>query len=113
MNDDMLFPMPDPPAKRMGPVSVDRQRTERQKAAIRRGMHPLGSRLHPQANRYATKDDPRNEPFTCGTCAHRIQINHGTARDYPKCELVNTASAASDCRAWWPACVSFVPKEEQ
>jgi hypothetical protein len=112
VSDGKLFDMPDPPraaSKPVDKVSADRARTDRQRKAIKAGHHPLGMRLHAQANRDATKDDPRNEPFTCGSCAHRILVNTGHAKTYPKCELVNTASAATDCRAWWPACTFYEP----
>lgn len=41
---------------------------------------------------------------TCGSCVHRVLTGHHN-RTYPKCDLTAMSfSAASDCRAWWPAC---------
>lgn len=71
--------------------------TLRQRADIQRGRHPLtGSRLNP---------DP---DATCGNCRFRIVYGHHN-RSYPKCTYGDgmpraSHSAASDVRAWWPAC---------
>jgi hypothetical protein len=78
-------------------LSRDRARTLRQKAHAAQGIHPLTKqRVHP---------DPAR---SCGNCAFRKLINWRN-RDYPKCTLGDAMpranhSAASDCRAWWPAC---------
>jgi len=78
------MPIPLPPAE----TSPDRRRTARQRALVEQGWHPLtGTRTRPELG-------------TCGDCAHRLSAG----RRYPKCELRVSASAATDCRAWWPAC---------
>ena len=73
-------------------LSADRRRTIRQREDIARGVHPLTKRpLLPGVH-------------TCGDCVHRV---HETNRrhSWPKCDLTSMSwSAASDCRAWWPAC---------
>lgn len=84
-------------------LTDDRRRTLRQAAEVARGVHPLTrGPLHPEASREAVRGDAKGQPFTCGTCTHRIQ------RGYPKCDLSTMSrSAASDVRAWWPACVKY------
>lgn len=92
-----LAPVPVPDAEPVEKLSADRRRTLRQRADIQRGRHPLtGSRLNP---------DP---DATCGNCRFRIVYGHHN-RSYPKCTYGDgmpraSHSAASDVRAWWPAC---------
>lgn len=77
-----------PPEK----VSADRRRTLRQRADVDRGVHPL------------MRGPIANNGQTCGSCVHRVLTGHHN-RTYPKCDLTEMSfSAASDCRAWWPAC---------
>ena len=46
---------------------------------------------------------------TCGTCTHRIL--RGRHSTYPKCDRGPiTNGAATDVRAWWPACTRWEPK---
>lgn len=107
---------PAPPAK----LSPDRARTLRQTAALAAGRHPLQPiaghllRLHPEA---APHDDRTAPGRRCGNCWHRHVLPWHN-RTWPKCTYgvanpTDTAdgshprishSAASDCRAWWPAC---------
>lgn len=124
----------------------ERQR-RRQGALIANGYHPLAGplrnrmRLHPDADRAQTREDPQSGP-TCGSCAFR-QLVGGHAKDFPKCLfgefhtkvtddmrrqfpiLYGSAQAgatrthqprvshadATDVRAWWPACTDHQPKE--
>jgi hypothetical protein len=99
---DGLFPELEPTVAPPAPkLSADRRRTLRQKADIARGVHPLTKLplLKPEGH-------------TCGDCAHRIAGHHHN-RSYPKCDQHGfTHSAASDCRAWWPACVAWAPAAE-
>lgn len=95
----------------------------RQAARIRAGMHPLsigGSliRLHPDAPREAHKDDGGTYP-RCGSCLYRRLIDHHN-RTWSKCTFGTTLtsvwprathSAATDVRAWWPACADYAPPE--
>lgn len=90
-------------------LSPDRRRTMRQRAQVKAGFHPLtGSKTHPEWG-------------TCGDCRWRVLAPHHN-RTYPKCahpltdsgdvyEMLGpqraTHSAASDVRAWWPACDDF------
>ena len=82
-------------------LSAGRRLTLRQKTDVEKGVHPL------------VGGPTRPELGTCGDCAHRTG-NHGGNRTYPKCDLLPvTHSAASDVRAWWPACPSHSPKENR
>lgn len=99
-------------------VSADRKRTARQLAGLGRGRHPIsGLPLHPQA---APAADKTAAGLRCRDCRFRQQMG-GHARSYPKCywpdpslyrleELPRvTMGAATDCRAWFPACTDFEP----
>lgn len=79
------------------PMSPGRRLTARQHADITRGVHPLmHGPLHTDGS------------LTCGTCVHRI--NGGLRGSYPKCDLTTMShSAASDVRAFWPACPKWEP----
>jgi hypothetical protein len=83
--------------------------TRRQLETLHGGFHPL---THVNGVRYlklhvdAPPADDRKAPGPrCGGCAHRL-TGH-----YPKCERYWSNSEQSDCRAWWPACTDFEPKE--
>lgn len=74
------------------PLSAGARLTKRQHDLVASGVHPL------------TKTAARPDLGTCGTCVHRV-MQHGGASNYPKCDLSPMSrSAASDIRAWWPAC---------
>jgi hypothetical protein len=104
-----LFDMDPVPA---GPVpereSADRRRTRRQLEALGHGQHPLGLcfgvrlRLHPEA----PPADDRGAPGPrCGACVSRQPWGaHGFAKCLRGEGGWATHSAASDVRAWWPAC---------
>lgn len=112
-------PVPETAAAKL---SQGRRRTLRQAEAIARGGHPLALvfpsiRVHPDADgRNATRDNAGERPLRCGTCRFRTPIG-GHARDYQKCKWPNpdaylyselprvSASAATDIRSWWPACI--------
>lgn len=108
-----LFPGYDdpPPASRDETLSAGRRLTARQAENVAAGVHPLTrGRLHPEASRAASREDPKGLPFTCGTC--ELRDPHG----YPKCLLevagrrpYVTHGPATDVRAWWPACESYRP----
>lgn len=98
-------PEPDP----IEVLSPDRRRTQRQASLIKAGKHPQGSKiLHPAADRTRTASSGKRDPFTCGSCAFRML---GGGSWFPKCvhpTYGNTShSAASDNRAWWPACSAY------
>lgn len=115
---DALFDLPAGAVREPPPVehlSADRRRTRRYLALLQVGRHPLGGRLHDHA---APVDDPHAPGRRCGNCWYR-QLLPYHARVYPKCLLGVTNptdtdrlgdaprvahSAASDVRAWWPAC---------
>lgn len=111
------FDPPDPaPAEK--PLSAGQALTRRQRADVAAGRHPLtGGPLHPDADRHAHVSDRKGLPFTCGSCVHRDP--HG----YPKCYLPGpdgkpirarlTHGAATDVRAWWPACLDYTPREDR
>ena len=101
------FEPPTPPPPRTD-LSADRRRTLRQAAEIKAGRHPLTrGPLHAEADTSAHRDDGKKLPFRCGSCVHRVD------RGWPKCDLSTmSASAASDVRAWWPACPSYEPKAD-
>lgn len=108
-----LFPVADTAVAPMEVLSVDRRRTRRQHAAIANGVHPLGLvfptvRIHPTAGRPSGPADPGTGP-TCGTCEFRAALATRNPRAYPKCVFGPgvrraTHGAATDVRAWWPAC---------
>lgn len=109
MTDIPLFEGFEPPEPRPDlndGISADRRRTLRQAADIKAGRHPLMTGpLHPEADRNAMRDDGKNLPFRCGSCVHRVD------RGRPKCDLTTMSGcAASDVRAWWPACPKYTPK---
>jgi hypothetical protein len=100
-----------------------RRLVDRQRAKIADGEHPL-SNVGTVPKRVPLA--PEENGATCGTCAHRMRpAHHGRA--YPKCaagtfripagdgfqEVWPRAahSEATDVRAWWPACTSYVPRE--
>lgn len=103
---------PDEPPEKL---SDDRRRTVRQLEALRHGQHPIGLaaqvvlRLHPDA---APADDRDAPGHRCGTCRFRALWG---AHSFPKClrgegKPFARHSAASDCRAWWPACEHYAQK---
>lgn len=101
MSEPSLFPDLEPAAPFVGePVeklSAGRRLTLRQRADVDRGIHPLtGMAL-------------LGGDETCGSCAHRSPSS-GT-HSWPKCDRMPIkASAANDCRAWWPACSMWLAK---
>lgn len=103
MTTPSMFPdIADPPPGEPEPkLSAGRRLTLRQRADIDRGIHPL------------TRDALAGNDETCGTCRFR-EPDH-----YPKCLWrqpgvsgypFHTFGAATDCRAWWPACNRWEPK---
>lgn len=81
-------------------LSAGRRLTLRQAEMVKVGVHPLmkGS-LHKGASTTAKATDPKNLPFTCGSCVHR------DAHGYPSCEIgPKSHGPATDVRAWWPGC---------
>lgn len=110
---DALFdvtPQPAPPQESEG-----QRRTRRQRELLAAGQHPLTLvlshplRLHADA---APGGDKRADGLRCGTCSHRTYAT-SNGRHYPKCTVPGRMSngAATDCRAWWPACVNHLPQE--
>lgn len=115
-----------PPAPEPEPtLSADQRRTKRQAEDIAAGIHPLTrQRIHPLASRYRDASAPKRDPFTCGSCYFREVVTWRN-RSYAKCifpnplagadapasQIYNRAShsAASDVRAWWPACRDYSP----
>lgn len=98
-DDEALFPAeeytaPAAAALDVAGLSTQRRLTLRQRADVDRGVHPL------------TREPARPELGTCGDCALR------RVEKYAKCwrddGRLATHSAATDVRAWWPACPAFV-----
>lgn len=87
------------------------RRTKRQIADVAAGRHPLtGGGLNPKAP--ADARDKQAVGLRCGSCVHRIfQSGHG--KTWPKCDAYGAAylthGAATDVRAWWPACGRHTP----
>lgn len=132
--DETLFPGFDPPAPEPEvQLSPGQRLTKRQSDAIAVGRHPLTrGPLHPLASRHRDASSPKADPFTCGSCYFREALGYHT-RSYPKCMVPGpvrayrkqpggdwrfetiegapraTHSAASDVRAWWPACTDYSP----
>lgn len=112
LEDPPLFEGFDPPEPVVDPkLSAGQRLTLRQAALITVGIHPLTKRaIHPEASRHRDRNSPKADPFTCGTCVFRqLELHHDYT--YPKCLADNgrriAASAASDVRAWWPACSDY------
>jgi hypothetical protein len=95
------------PAAPIEDLSPDRRRTLRHAADIANGRHPLaGAPLHPDAPSDAARGD-RSRPFTCGTCANLSAASECAGR-YLKCSIgPQSRGAATDVRAWWPACIHY------
>lgn len=111
-----MFDMDPTPVVEAPRVSPDERRTVRQRDAVRRGLHPLALvfpliRRHPGTiGETYTAGDERARDLTCGSCRFRdLQDHHG--RRYAKCwkdgDRRATSGAATDVRAWWPACTSW------
>ena len=120
VGDAVLFPGYKPESGSEEPeVSADRRRTLRQAGLIAIGRHPLtGGVLHELASRHRDATSPKSDPFTCGSCWFRKVVKyHG--KPYPKCYFGATTeraprvsnSAATDVRAWWPACPEYSPSD--
>ncbi len=128
MTDPALFDLPQA-GEPVAPAPCESEtvrRTKRQAAMLAAGTHPLSAitsrrlRLHPEA---APADDRQAEGRRCGNCAFREQT-HGGARTHPKC-LIGwdgeprteppraSHGAATDCRAWWPACTDHEWKDDR
>lgn len=111
-----------PPADVVEEMSADQRRTRRQATDVQNGIHPLTrGPIHPLASRHRDADAPKDDPFTCGSCYFRETLKN-RSRAYPKCTYGLTAemkyltdsprissSAATDVRAWWPACRDYSP----
>jgi len=114
MTADVLPGMPEPsPVFEKPPRSAGQRMTERQAQDVKAGRHPLtGGPLHERADTTARPKDPGNPSerlYRCGSCIHRVSLNHH-GEYWPKCDLSTiTHGQASDVRAWWPAC----PRWEQ
>lgn len=98
-----MLPIPGLPAAPERPPADnrtrDRARTARQRRDVAAGRHPLtGGKTFPDRG-------------TCGTCIHRIRVTWHVKR-YPKCDAAGTPThgAATDVRAWWPACSQHEPR---
>lgn len=122
---DTLFPDFEPPVRELRPseqpdLSADRRRTLRQAENIADGIHPLtGGPLHSLASVYRDAAAPKDDPFTCGSCYFRASLRYHNGT-YAKCVLGATTdkpgpyvthSAATDVRAWWPACRDYSPSD--
>lgn len=103
---DTLFDVDVPASEPAEQLSAGRRLTIRQRALIEAGIHPITKRrLH---------DDPLRK---CGNCAFRSTGNPQNGRSFPKCLYGKTGfgypratrGAASDVRAWWPACTEHEP----
>lgn len=113
MSDDTLFEGFDPPTE-LAPddMSAGQRLTRRQQQDVSNGVHPLThGPLHPEASTMRSSTSGSKDPFTCGTCVHRVHQHGGGGGDYPKCDALGpkalTHSAATDVRAWWPACREY------
>lgn len=87
------------------PYDVDPQRTSdgRSSKITRRKLALLSQGLHP-----VTKLPLLDEgATTCGDCAHLTRYSR--AKDYLKCELLDTRSESTDTRRWYPSCIAFEP----
>lgn len=109
---DPLFGGYEPPPTTDDPeLSADRRRTKRQLERVRDGRHPLTrGPLHRLASTDAAPGDETGLPFRCGSCRFR-RLERWHNRSFPKCVVFDGArmshSAATDVRAWWPACRDY------
>lgn len=88
----------DPPPDVSG-LSADRKRTIRNRYLLENNTHPT------------TKLPLLGNGETCGSCDHHFIRR--LSRIYHKCEMVEaTGGPASDVRVGWPACVKWVPVED-
>ena len=97
MTEPTLFDGYEPVPDQLAGLSADRKRTLRQHQMVEQGIHPL------------TRQRTMPEWGTCGECRFRKVLSHHGG-DFPKCTRDParlTHSAATDCRAWWPACHQF------
>lgn len=118
-----------PPVEEPEPgLSADRRRTLRQAEDIARGIHPLTrDTVHLLSDINPQPTDAKNLPYRCGSCRWRVVASYHN-RSYPKCAFPGTYSAedyerfdpprvshsaASDVRAWWPACRDYTPGDNQ
>ncbi len=111
MSEDALFGGYDPSPK--PEISDDARRALRQQAGFLVGWHPVGGRVHPDADRERTPASGKRDPLTCGSCQLRGLVG-GHAKSFPKCLRPGariTKGPATDVRAWWPACLDYQPKE--
>ena len=111
---ETLFDLPPGAVVEREPVeklSPNKRRLILHRRRIAAGLHPLagvsdGLRLHPDAPRDKDGPGPR-----CGDCVWRMASEHYMGKSFPKCMVHDgiraTRSEASDCRAWWPACVNY------
>ena len=89
---DTLFEI-EPAAEPAERLSADRARTQRRRALIEAGVHPL-TRTALIEGRY------------CGGCGHAQKVN-----GYWKCDTVpHTFGPGTDIRLSWPACTRFEEK---
>ena len=80
--------------------SYQRRLTARQRSLAAAGVNPLAGTSGPAGK-------------TCGDCVARVLVLWHD-RTYPKCERGRWShSAATDVRAWWPACHEFAPKGDR
>ncbi len=86
-----LFDLPKLPERH---TSAGRRRTQRQRAMLDGGYHPV-TRFKLAAN-----------GETCGTC-DQLRAQGGTAGTYYKCALNLTRGPATDTRLSWPACEAW------
>lgn len=97
-------------------LSPDRRRTLRRLQLIELGRHPITHLpLHEQAPADASNKDRYPRFATCGTCVHRVVLEHHDYR-YPKCDELSPAELAlrtsrTDTYKWLPACVAYRPAE--
>lgn len=99
--------------------SAQRSLTRRQNELLTIGQHPLSLalsrplRLHAEAAPY---DDRAAPGRRCGNCIFRELKGSYTGKSYPKCTKGDgariTHGSATDCRAFWAACVDHEWKEE-
>ena len=80
---------------RIAGLSPDQRRTQKRKALLMRGIHPL-------------MKTETFEDVTCGECQHFYRVL--SAHTYFKCDLIkHSHGAATDIRKSWPGCAHFTP----
>jgi hypothetical protein len=108
-----------PAGARLKPLGLAARRTQRQRFLLSLGYHPLSPkvkgrilRLHPGA---PPEGDRRASGPRCGTCRWRGELYQEMPNGSQRCWINDgqrvTRGAATEIRAWWPACEDHAARD--